>query len=80
IGLTIDSLQNQKIAAEVAYRSFSAFYKKHQEQFSYALKQKVIETAESIVKIFPAHGRKSDHLKELKTLMEESPQSAETRR
>lgn len=80
IGLTIDSLQNQKVAAGDAYRMFSAFYKKHQEQFSYALKQKVMETAESIVKIFPAHGRKSDRVKELKTLLAETPQSAEAGR
>ncbi len=80
IGLTIDSLQNQKIAPEEAYHIFSVFYKKHQEQFSYALKQKVMETAESIVKIFPSHGRKSDHLKELKILLEESTQSTEARR
>ena len=42
IGLTIDSLQNEKTPAEDSYRVFADFYQKHSEQFSYALKRKVM--------------------------------------
>lgn len=77
IGLTIDTLQNQKVPAEQAYSSFAAFYRKHNEQFSYALKDKIMETSQAIIKVFSSGRDKNIHMNDLKKLLKESPQSTE---
>jgi len=79
IGLSIDALQNEKTPAELAYSSFRDFYVKHREQFSYALKQKILETSESIVKIFSARDQKNAHLEDLRKLLELSKENTEVR-
>ena len=79
IGLTIDSLQTVKTPSREAFSSFSAFYTGHQEQFSVALKQKVVETADEIVQIFPSE-KANAHVEELKILFSQTPQSSDVRR
>lgn len=78
IGLTIDTLETDKTPAREAFRSFSVFYSEHREQFSAALKQKVMETAEGIMKIFPS-GKANAHLEELKILFSQASQSSDVR-
>jgi hypothetical protein len=77
IGLSIDALQNEKVPAEVAFGNFAGFYTKHREQFSYALKQKILETSEAIIKIFSTSRQRNIHLEELKKLLELSRQGTE---
>lgn len=79
IGLSIDVLQNEKTPAESAYSSFRDFYGKHREQFSSALKQKILETSESIVKMFRATGQKNPHLEDLRRLLKLSRENTEAR-
>ena len=77
IGLTLDSLQTDDVPATRAYGAFEVFYRRHQEQFSYALKQSIVETAESILKIFSVSGKQNEFLKKLKTLFQESMERTE---
>ena len=74
IGLSIDVLQNEKVPAEKAYKDFEKFYVKHREQFSFALKQRILETAGAIVKIFTTSQDNNSHLEGLKRLFEVSKQ------
>jgi hypothetical protein len=77
IGLAIDTLQSEKTSAETAFNNFVEFYVRHREQFSYALKLKIIETAQGMSNIFPASSKSNYHLQELKKLLEESRQTVE---
>jgi hypothetical protein len=79
IGLTVDTLAAGQVPGREAFSDFAAFYRIHQEQFSSALKQRILETAESIVKIFPDSGKKNAHIQELKMLFSQSPMSSEVR-
>lgn len=77
IGLTLDSLETEGVPAASAYGTFEAFYRRHQEQFSYALKLNIVESAESILKIFSVSGKENEFLKKLKTLFQESMERTE---
>lgn len=77
IGLTIDTLQSENTPAEEAFNNFAEFYIRHREQFSYALKSKIIEAAEGMQKIFPTNSKSIYHFEELKRLLEESRQTVE---
>ena len=77
IGLTLDSLETEGVPAASAYSTFEAFYRRHQEQFSYALKANIVESAESILKIFSVSGKQNEFLKKLKTLFQESMERTE---
>jgi hypothetical protein len=77
IGLTLDSLQTDEIPATTAYSAFETFYRKHHEQFSFSLKQSIVETAESILKIFARSGKQNEFLKKLKILFQESMERSE---
>lgn len=77
IGLTIDTLQSEKTSAETAFNNFVEFYNHHREQFSYALKSKIIEAAQAMRKIFPTNSKSNYHFDELKKLLEESRQTVE---
>jgi hypothetical protein len=77
IGLTIDTLQSEKTSAETAFNDFVQFYMRHREQFSYALKSKIIETAQAMRKIFPTNSKSNYHYEALKKLLEESRQTVE---
>lgn len=77
IGLTIDTLQSEKASAETAFNVFAQFYIRHREQFSYALKSKIIETAQAMRKIFPTSSKSNYHYEELKKLLEGSRQPVE---
>jgi hypothetical protein len=73
ITVTLDKLQTEGSSAEVAFRSFTDFYETHQEQFSIALKEKILSTAQAIVEIFPLTNRvKNNHLIKLKLLFQKS--------
>lgn len=80
IGLALDSLQNEKVPGATAYNAFEIFYWKHQEQFSYAFKMNILETAESIPKIFPVAGRQNEFLRKLESLFQQSMERAESDR
>ena len=80
IGLTVDTMETEQVTSREAFSDFSAFYRIHQEQFSSALKQKIMETAEAIVEIFPGSGTKNAHMTELKILFSQSPMSSDVRR
>ena len=75
IGLTIDTLQATKTPPPEVFSSFSAFYTEHQEQFSAALKQKVMHSAEAIIEIFPS-AKPNAHLEELRILFSQTPESS----
>ena len=77
IGITIDTLQSEKTPAETAFDNFVQFYIRHSEQFSYALKSKIMEVAQSMRKIFPTSSKSNHHFEELKKLLEESRQMVE---
>ena len=77
IGLTIDSLQRDQTSADDAFGNFTRFYLKHREQFSAALKQKILETVESIVKMFPNGGANNVHFEELKAMLDRSKENSE---
>ena len=75
IGLTIDALQNENVPPEEAYGNFERFFSHHSEQFSKALAQKILETAEAIVKIFPGKGGRNAHLDDLLILFRQPEQT-----
>lgn len=73
IVLTMDSLLGQAVSAESAFRDFTVFYTKHREQFSSALKDKIIDTTNAIISVFPSPGRvQNNHLIKLKLLFQNS--------
>ncbi len=78
IGVTIDSLQSDDIEASVAFRDFEVFFAQHEEQFSDALKHKILETAQTLVNVFAQYGTENVYFNKLKRLLEQSerhPQS-----
>lgn len=56
VGLKIDTLQTEQVAASEAFHEFENFYRKHEEQFSFALKRDIAETATAIINTFPSSG------------------------
>ena len=73
IVLTMDTLQAQAAPSEEAFDSFTRFYKKHREQFSAALKKKIISAAEAITEVFPSGSRlKNNHIIKAKLLFQNS--------
>lgn len=73
IVLTIDSLLGQAASSENSFRDFTVFYTKHREQFSDALKDKIVDTANAIVNVFPSPARlQNNHLIKLKLLFQNS--------
>lgn len=76
IGLAIDTMQRERVSAAAAYIIFERFYLRHQEQFSYALKENIMETAESILKIFPLSDRKNEYYEALRKLFQQSTQTS----
>jgi hypothetical protein len=57
IGVTIDSLQSEQMPASDAFAAFEKFYRKHEEQFSHALKKQILETADTLIRILPLAAR-----------------------
>lgn len=72
IGVTIDALQNDDVPALTAFRNFETFFTKHEEQLSHALKQKILETAETIVTLFAQYSPENGYLMKLRRLLEQS--------
>lgn len=79
IGLAIDALQAEQVPAMEAFRQFEVFYKQHEEQFSFALKRDIAETATAIIKTFPSAGPNRIY-DALKTLIPASIQEVAGRR
>jgi len=77
IGLAMDTMQREQISAAAAYSIFERFYLRHQEQFSYALKENIMETAESILKIFPLSDSKNEYYNALRQLFQQSIEKSE---
>jgi hypothetical protein len=70
---TIDSLQAEAASAEQEFSAFTRFYEKHREQFSAALKEKILATAVAITEIFPSGSRlKNNHIIKLNLLFQNS--------
>jgi hypothetical protein len=73
IVLAMDSLLGQATPSENAFNSFTRFYGMHREQFSDALKGKIIDTANAIINVFPSAARlQNNHLIKLKLLFDNS--------
>jgi hypothetical protein len=73
IVLTMDTLQVEAAAGEDAFNAFTQFYIKHREQFTVALKEKIVTTAMAIADVFPSGSRlKNNHIIKLKLLFENS--------
>jgi len=77
IGLAIDTMQRERVPVAAAYSIFERFYLRHQEQFSYALKENIMDTAETILKIFPLSDRKNEYYEALRKLFKQSTQRSE---
>ena len=77
IGLSIDALQTERVRPEAAFNNFASFYTAHREQFSHALKRKILETSESIVSVFSESGQKNIHLEQVRTLLRFSREGTE---
>ena len=69
VGVTIDSLQNERTPFSEAFAAFERFYGKHAEQFSYALKKQILETADTIIRILPSALQQNECYENLKTLL-----------
>lgn len=76
IGVTIDSLQNEQVPFSDAFASFERFYRKHQEQFSHALKKQVLETADTVMRILPSTVRRNECYETVKKLLYVSADAA----
>lgn len=74
IGVTIDTLQADQTPPSEAFSAFERFFRRHEEQFSHALKQQVLETADRIMNILPPGGKTNQYYKSLKTLLDASMQ------
>ena len=73
IALTMDTLQIEAVSAEQAFDTFTRFYSRHYEQFSEALKEKILTTAQAISDIFPSGVRvKNNHIIKLRLLFQNS--------
>lgn len=69
--LAMDTLQANNTSSIEAYEEFSKFYALHPEVFSSDLKQRILNTATSISKIFIEDNKGvNQHLSELKTLIQ----------
>lgn len=69
IGVTIDALQGEQTSAADAYAEFERFYRKHEEQFSHALKSQILETADTIIRILPSGFSRNESYERLKRLL-----------
>lgn len=67
--MAMDTLAGEGAGADEAYEQFRNFYSLHPESFPPALKRRILETSESITRIFlsdnPAHNENLNELKEL---------------
>lgn len=69
IGVTIDSLQNEQVPSPDAFAAFESFYRKHEEQFSHALKKQVLETADTVMRILPSTAKRNECYESVKKLL-----------
>jgi len=73
VGVTIDTLQADQVPPSEAFSAFEGFFRNHDEQFSYALKQQILETADTIMSILPTE-RSNQYYESLKDLLHASMQ------
>ena len=69
MSVAIDTLETERTPYEMAYATFEDFYRKHEEQFSYALKKQILETAETVMRVIPSEGGKDRCYARLKELV-----------
>ena len=69
IGVTIDALQSEQMPASDAFAAFERFYRKHEEQFSHALKKQILETADTVMRILPSVLNRNECYERLKNLL-----------
>lgn len=74
IGVTIDTLQAESASSSEAFSAFERFFKQHEEQFSHAFKQLILETADTIMNMLPLAGSTNECYESLKTLLNSSLQ------
>lgn len=74
IGLAIDGRQIRDDSASEAFSAFEKFYLTHKEQFTFALKQKILETADAIIAQFPIPDNENLYVKSLTDLLRPSMQ------
>ena len=75
MGLAIDALQTDQIPPSRAFSEFERFYFEHEEQFSFAFKQKILETAASILRVFPGEqGKRNVYYENLQRLLRRTMQ------
>lgn len=73
IMLTVDTLQAQGASAKSAFQSFTDFYTKHREQFTEALKERIMDRVTAITRLFPSKDRqKNNHVIQLQLLFQNS--------
>jgi hypothetical protein len=69
IGVAIDALQSEQMPASDAFAAFEGFYRKHEEQFSHALKKQILETADTVMRILPSVQKRNECYERLKKLL-----------
>ena len=76
IGVTIDTLQANQTPSSEAFDAFQKFFSDHEEQFSYALKQQILDTADTIMGILPTDAKPNVCYEDLKWMLQSSMQPA----
>ena len=67
--VTIDTLQGNNVTSDEAFRDFAKFYAVHQEVFTNGLRDRILETASEIVRVFHEdNGGGGRHFEDLKRL------------
>lgn len=72
--VTIDSLEGNNVTSDEAYRDFEKFYRLNPEVFTSGLKDRILDTASEIVRVFhekdTSGGRHFNDLKKLFSVQE----------
>ena len=80
ISLTIDTLANQKVSADEAFENFENFYASFPHLFSNVIKEKIMETAESVLRIISPGKGPNKYMEALKLLFQRKPKEGVSRR
>ena len=77
VGVTIDTLQADQTPSSEAFSAFERFFRLHVEQFSYALKRQILETADTIMNILASGGKTNQYYESLTDLLHASVKPTE---
>jgi hypothetical protein len=69
IGVEIDTLLSDRAPSSAAFAAFETFFLHHEEQFSFALKEQILETAETIVNLLSGRRKRNERYERLKILL-----------